>query len=98
MEQAWRGRPASFEEFGTLVASVLGVAPDRLRPTDCLVRDVDVDEVSLSQLVLAIQDVNPYFALPDQVEVHDVSLADLYHFCCVMDVGHHEPTTSEEQR
>lgn len=78
-----------------MVGSVLGIPPERLRPTDRLTVDVDLDELSLARLVMAIQDVNPHFDLPSQLDVRDVTLADLHHFASVMSAGHAEPAVDE---
>jgi hypothetical protein len=94
-EEAAGSRP-SFDAFRALLGSVVGVAPERLRPSDRLGREVPLDELSLAQLVLAIQDVNPYFELPRQLKVHDITVADLHHFCCVMSAGHLETVTEED--
>jgi hypothetical protein len=88
--------PPSFEELRVLLGPVLGVPPERLRPTDRLVEDVALDELSLAQLVLAIQDVNPHFDLPGQLDVRDITMADLHHFCCVMGPGHVETAMEED--
>jgi len=84
-----RGVP-SFDEFVALVAPALGVAPGDLGPHRRLGADIPVDELSLSQLVLAIQELNSYFDLPDQLDLEDVTVADLHHFCTVMGPGHQE--------
>lgn len=78
-----------------MVGSVLGIPPERLRPTHHLIVDVDLDELSLSRLVMAIQETNPHFDLPSQLDVRDVTLADLHHFACVMGAGHAEPAGDE---
>lgn len=87
----------SFEELAARLAPVVGVPPERLHPTDRLVHDVELDELSMAQLVLAIQDVNPYFDLPPQLDVAEITLADLHHFCCVMSAGHAETSLEDNQ-
>jgi hypothetical protein len=98
--QAPPGRPPappSFGELAALLGPVLGVPPERLHPTDRLMHDVELDELSMAQLVVAIQDVNPYFDLPRQLDVADITLADLHHFCCVMSAGHAETAPEDNE-
>jgi hypothetical protein len=83
-------RVPSFDEFVALVAPALGVAPEELAPHRRLRVDIPLDELSLSQLVLTIQDMNVHFDLPEQLDLEDVTVADLHHFCTVMGPGHRE--------
>lgn len=81
-----------------LLASTLGRGPGTLRLGDRLLGDLRLDELSLVRVLQAVLDLNPYFALPDQMDVEDVTVGDLHHFCCVMGPGHIEPVTPEGRR
>ena len=81
---------ASFDEFVAQVAPALGVAPADLAPHRRLGVDIPLDELSLSLLLVSIQELNEDFELPDQIDLEDVTVADLYHFATVMGPGHRE--------
>jgi hypothetical protein len=80
----------SFDDFVAQLAPALGVAPADLAPQRRLGVDIPLDELSLSQLLVTVQALNDDFDLPDQIDVEDVTVADLYHFATVMGPGHRE--------
>jgi hypothetical protein len=77
----------SFDEFVAQLAPVLGLVPGDLAPYRRLGVEVPLDELSLSQLLVSIQELNEDFDLPDQIDLEDVTVADLYHFATVMRPG-----------
>jgi hypothetical protein len=90
MTEAGRSDRRTFDEFCDELAAALDVTPDRLRASRSVVADVPLDELSLVTLVLTVQAMNPYFDIPDQMDVNDLSILDLYHFYDVMWQGHIE--------
>ncbi len=80
-------------DFHQVVGEVLGCSCEEDFGTIRL-SDVAVDEVALFELVLLLQEINPYFRLPDQVDPLSLTIDDLLHFVRVMGAGHaEEPTT-----
>ena len=90
MSEAGRSDRRTFDEFCHELAAALDVTPDRLETSRSVVADLQLDELSLVTLVLTVQDMNPYFDIPDQMDVNDLSILDLYHFYDVMWHGHIE--------
>lgn len=78
------------EEFCSKLATALDISPQRLRACTSLAADLPLDELLLAKLVIVIQGINPHFHIPEQVDLHDIGFADLYHFCCTMSEGHRE--------
>lgn len=86
--------PDDFGRFCALVGSISGVAPARLATPGTLVGEVAGGDVGLLALVAALQDLNPFAALPEQVEAATLSVADLHHLCVTMGPDHHAPERS----
>lgn len=87
-----------FDEFCDFLAGSLDIARGELQAmSGPVVTRLSLDELSLAQLVLAIQTLNPYFQIPDQMAIHEISLDDLYHYYWVMDDGHVERSDVEEE-
>jgi hypothetical protein len=78
-------------EFCRQIAPAVHLPPHRLEACDRLVDELGLDELSWAGLIAAVESLNPYFSLPDQVEPTDVTLDDLYHFYRTMDAGHLAP-------
>lgn len=72
--------------FCELIANTVGYVD--ARPTDRLVADLSVGPLSMAAIVLTIEQLNPYFSLPDQIDVADLTIEDLHYFCCTMTEGH----------
>jgi hypothetical protein len=77
-----------FDEFCRAVAEVLRLPVDRVRACGDVVDGLGLDEFAVAMLLFALEDWNPCFELPEQLTIHDVTLADLHHFVCVMSVEH----------
>jgi hypothetical protein len=52
------------------------------------VADLELDEIEMAEMTETLSRWNPYFQLPDQMDVEDIRLRDLHHFVCNMTEGH----------
>jgi hypothetical protein len=77
------------DTFRAVAAAALGMPVGELWPGGAPLGAVAADEVQLFTLVMALEELNPAFHVPEQLDLRDASLDDLFHFCSVMDEGHH---------
>jgi hypothetical protein len=86
--QATAGGSVSYDAFREHLALVIGRPTsdfaDRYKPL-CLAH---WDEIELADLFMAVEDMNPFFALPEDLTPEDASLDDLFYFCTIMGGGH----------
>jgi hypothetical protein len=81
---------ANLEQFCLAVLDRTGLNLDTSKADELLSQVVKLDEVAWAGLLLAIEEINPFFDLPEQLGIDDVTLADLHYFCCIMTTGHQE--------
>lgn len=86
----------SLDELCSVIGEAIDLPADRVRSCGALVAGLGLDELSLAAVILAVERLNPWFQLPDQVDVHEVTVADLHHFACVMSPGHAEEGRSDD--
>jgi hypothetical protein len=86
-----------FDTFCELVAGFAGVAAERVKASESFLTDLHLDELSLATMLFALQDLNPYFELPDQMATSDLTVRDVYHYYRTMTRGH-VPQNTEEAR
>jgi hypothetical protein len=53
-----------------------------------IVDDLALDEISMASLILGVQELNPYFIIPRQMDVADLTVDDLYHYYSTMTEHH----------
>jgi hypothetical protein len=94
-----------FADFKVHVAEALDISPARLEGSSRPAASLGPDELSWMGLILAILELNPSFHIPEQADIHDLTLADLHHLCSTMTPDHapsrprHQPTaTARGQR
>jgi hypothetical protein len=58
-----------FEDFCRALSLELGIPEGRLRSCDRLVADLDLDELKMAEMVGTLSQWNPYFQMPDQMEI-----------------------------
>jgi hypothetical protein len=85
-----RPPPLPFETFCGELADALDQPVERVQGCNTAVSDLGLDELSLATLVLAVEELNPHFHLPDQADIHEITVPDIYHFYCVMTPNHRE--------
>jgi hypothetical protein len=85
------GPPLSYDDFCAEVAGGLGLPVEQVRSSGPILVDLSLDELSLAELLFVVEGLNPHFRLPEQMELEDVTMADVHHFYCVMTSGHDEP-------
>jgi hypothetical protein len=80
-----------YEDFRRMLAERLRIDLERLRsPSTRLVTDLGLDELSLAVCFAVAGDVNPWFRLPEQFDIIDVTLLDLFHLCANLSSDHME--------
>jgi hypothetical protein len=79
-----------FEAFCVALARELQVPVEKVRSCDRLVDDLELDEFGLAKVLFNVEQWNPSFSLPEQLDVLDMTLQDLHYFFCVMTAGHVE--------
>jgi hypothetical protein len=86
------GPPAGCDEAGfrARIAEALGITVEALWPGGTPLGRATGDEVALFDIVAAVEGINPSFRVPDQLDLRDATLDDLYHFCSVMRREHLE--------
>lgn len=52
--------------------------------------ELELDEVDLFRMASRIEQVNPYFRMPDQLDLEDSTVDDWHHFACIIGHGHVE--------
>lgn len=77
-----------YEDFCLVLSTALSVPVDQVAAAGNVISDLRLDEVSLVRLLLKVQELNPWFRLPDQMDIGDVGLSDVYHYYCTMDRQH----------
>lgn len=78
-----------FAPFRAHVAGVLGLDEEGLDGSTRLLDDLRLDDVSLFLVVTSLQMLNPHFVIPEQMDMSDVTLADLHWFFLTMRDGEH---------
>jgi hypothetical protein len=79
---------ADLPSFCRHLARNVGAPPHAVDGAAHLVADLRLREFSLFALVAELQRLNPHFALPDQMQIDDVTVRDLYHYVTVMSANH----------
>ena len=74
----------SFEELCAVLAREVAPAFATATPTSRLWHDLGLDELALCLMHIAIEDLNPHFALPDQSDVEFTTLGDVHHYYLTM--------------
>lgn len=77
-----------FGRFQDYSAELLGCRPDDLQGSARLLADLQMNDFSLFALVTGLQEVNPYFWIPEQMELEDITFGDLYSFFRTMGPDH----------
>ena len=78
----------NFETFCVALANELQVPVEKVRSCGRMVEDLELDEFGLARVLFNVERWNPWFALPDQLDVFDLTLLDLHYFFCIMTEGH----------
>ena len=78
----------SFEGFCAAIATAIDLPAERVLSCSTAVLDLGLDELSFASLVLAVEELNPDFRLPDQADIQELTLQDIHHFYSVMTSGH----------
>lgn len=82
-----RGQPLSFEEFRAVLADAVARRLSEVPPTARLLGDLALDEIELCRLHLVVEELNPYFELPDHSDVDFLTLGDIHFYYRWMDAG-----------
>jgi hypothetical protein len=90
-------RPYEYDEFCRERAATLGLPAERLVPCGPLIEGLGLDELSLAAFLAAVEDLNPWFRIPDQVDGHDATVADVHHYYATLSRGHVVRTGGEER-
>lgn len=80
--------PRRLPDFCAEVARLLGAEPTEVGPDARLRRDLRVGEIALFYLVTRLQMENPSVHLPEQMDVHDLTVRDLHHLLVSLTADH----------
>jgi hypothetical protein len=84
-EEATVAPRLSFEDLCAVLAREVSPVFATATPTSRLWHDLQLDELALCLMHIAIEEMNPYFALPDQADVAFTTLGDVHHYYLTMD-------------